>query len=199
MGIRNRGVLVAGSNRPDRLCDLRQRPHGPADHEHRGKNRNQNAGRAENDALPFGLGQRPREVVRQHPPLLGAAGAQQFGHPPDLPAFGAQHILVELGDLAFRPGDGDNGIDVAVGRFTHRRIVDRQCPHALRPIATAAIGSCANNADVIWFCARNSVLARLRSGTWPIAVSNFARAGGSAASSPARREIRLETRSMPLL
>ena len=60
--------------------------------------------------------------------------------------------------------------------------------HALAPYSKA---------DVIWFCDRNSVLARLRSGTLPIATSNFARAGGSASSSSARRVINPETRSMP--
>ncbi len=96
----DRRVLLARGQRADRGCDRRQRTHGAANHEQRRENPDQDAGRAEHDALPLGLGQRPREVARQHPPPPRAEFAQQFGHPSDQPALGAQHFLVERGDLA---------------------------------------------------------------------------------------------------
>ena len=129
---RDRGILLATGQRAYRGCDRRQRPHGAADHEQRREHPDQDAGGAEHDALPLGLGQRPREIARQHPPPPRAEFAQQFGDAPDQPALGAQHFLVELGDLGFRSRNRGDRVGIGVGCGAQRRIVDRQRAHALR-------------------------------------------------------------------
>ena len=45
-----------------------QRPHGPAHHEQRREQSDQDAGGAKHDALPFGVGQRAGKIVGQHVP-----------------------------------------------------------------------------------------------------------------------------------
>ena len=124
VGIRDRGVLFARGQRPDRACDRGQGTHGAANHERRRENPDQHAYRAENDALPLGLAQRAPKVVRQHPPLPIAELAQQLGHPPDQAAFGAEHLLVEARDIAFGAGDGNDGVGIGVGGGAKLRIID---------------------------------------------------------------------------
>ncbi len=119
----------------------------------------------------------PREVVRQHPAPPRADFAQQFGDAPDQPALGAQHFLVELGDLGFGPRNRRDRVGVGVGRGAQRgsSIGSARMLCAAR---SAASGSCASSAAATWFCARNRLLAVARSAIAEIAVSNRSRTGG---------------------
>ena len=58
-----------------------------------------------------------REIGSQFPASAGADVAQQVGHPPDLPAFGAKHFPVEIGDLVFDFRHSDDGIGIGIDRI----------------------------------------------------------------------------------
>jgi hypothetical protein len=62
----------------------------------------QDAGGAEHDALPFGLGQRPGEIARQHAAAPALTSRSNSVTRSDQAALGAQHLLVEIGDLRSR-------------------------------------------------------------------------------------------------
>ena len=98
----NRGVLLAAGQRADRAGDrLRADARSGAPRTAPPTSPISTPDDAEQDALPFVVAQRPGEIAGQHPAAAGADVAQQIGHPPDQPAFGAEHLLVELGDLGF--------------------------------------------------------------------------------------------------
>ena len=82
-----------------------ERADGAAHHEQCREQSDQDAGGAEHDALPFASGQRPGKIARQHMAAARADLAQQFGDAPDQAALGAQHLLVDIGDLAFADRD----------------------------------------------------------------------------------------------
>jgi hypothetical protein len=73
------------------------------------------------------LSSRSAEVGSQFPASAGADVAQQVGHPPDLPAFGAKNVPVEIGDLIFNFRHRNDGIRI----IAHRRAAGRNLPHAL--------------------------------------------------------------------
>ena len=102
-----------------------------AHHEQRRRQPDQHADDAEQDALPFIVAQRPAEIGGEFPPPAGADIAQQVGHPPDLPAFGAEHFTVEIGNLVFGFGHRNDGVGIGSDRFAKRGIADRHFPHAL--------------------------------------------------------------------
>ncbi len=121
IGIRDRGALLARGQRADRVGDRRQRTHGPAHHKQRRDKSDQYSRYAEDNALPLVVGERPGKIVGQHPALPRADFAQQFGHPSDQSAFGPEHVLVELGDLAVGARDRDDRVGIGVDRRAKRR------------------------------------------------------------------------------
>ena len=113
-------------------------PTGPSHHEQRCGKPDQHAGEAQHDALPFIVGQRSGEIARQHASPPVAEVAQQIGDATDHLPLGAQHLAVELGNLAFGPRDRDDRIGVGIRGNAKGGIVDRKRPHALRGL----LGGC---------------------------------------------------------
>ena len=136
--------LFAAGERADRPGDGLERPHGPAHHKQRRDEPDQHPRDSEHDALPFVVPQRPGEIVGQHAAPARAEVAQQIGDPADLLPFGAQHFLVELGDLASVLRDRQ--------RSRRRRLRPRSAapdrrsaaPACARAARSADAGSCAS-------------------------------------------------------
>ena len=199
VGRGNRGIFLAAGQRADRAGDRAERTHGAADHEQRGEKSDQHAGGPEHDALPFSVGQafwRNRGPARV--PCRPLRSRNNSVTRLISLALGAQHFLVELGDLAFGSRDRNDRIGIGIGRRTKRRIVDRKRPHASAPTARRRPGraparlrrSC--SAPGTGFSRWPGRALR----RWPARTGS--RIGGNAAIRSARRAISAVTRSIPL-
>ena len=188
---------LAAGHRADRGRDRGQRAHGAANHQQRCEQPDQHAGGAEHDALPLRFRQRPGEIARQHVAAARADLAQQFGDALDQAAFGAQHLLVDIGDLPLADRDADDRLGIAVDGL-------RSCgsgiviARMLWAAGSAADGLCASSAEAIRLWVWDSVARYQRIGLAAIAVSNRSRNGGSATIISARRLISADIRSIPL-
>ena len=140
----------------------------------------QHAGGAEHDALPFGLRQRPGKIARQHPAAPRADFAQQFGDAPDQPALGAQHLLVDIGDLPLADRHmRDDGIGIVVDRRAQVRIRRSSSARMLCAACSAADGIVRQQrrGDPALGLQQGSTQAA-RSRAAAIAASNCSRSGG---------------------
>ncbi len=132
VGRRNRRALLARGQRADGFRNRLERSDSSAHHEQRRAQPGQHATDTQNNALPPVIAQRPGEVVGQHATAARTDAAQQIRHPPDLPAFGAKHVLVDVLDLAFGLGQPDDRVDIGVDRGAQHVVVRRDQSHVLR-------------------------------------------------------------------
>ena len=110
----NRCVLLASRQRADRSCDGCERADGSSHDEECRKKSEKDAGGAQDDALPFSLGQGPREITGQHVAAARADLTQQFGDLPDQASLRAENVPVDIGDLTFADRYRDDRVGVMV-------------------------------------------------------------------------------------
>ncbi len=127
----DRRVLFAAGEQADCPSNRLKRTDGTAHHEQRRDKPDQHTGNSEDDALPFIVGKGFGKIVGQHATSAGTYVPQQFGHPSDLPAFGAQNFPVDPGNLSLGPRDGNDRVGVGINSGAKRRFVDRKRPHPL--------------------------------------------------------------------